>query len=138
MGHTVSDRRAKARLAEFGREAIAAARVRSARDLTRAHALVHLWNSELQRGVAPSFYPTIRTALIAGCPVLEAVCPACRRIGNVDLRRLDRHPQASVGSILPALSCQACSPNPPFARPLRLIEGPPLYVWELGRAGATI
>lgn len=133
MGHTLSERRRRQRMQEFGREHVAAARVRGARDCARARSLVSLWNSELQRRVHPSFYPTIWTAIIAGYPVLEAVCPACRRIGAIDLRKLDRHPHASVGSVLPALSCQACSPNPPFARPLQLIKGPPLYAWELGQ-----
>jgi hypothetical protein len=37
-------------------------------------------------------------------------------VGSIDLRTLDRHPGASISSLIPSLSCRRCSPNPPFAR----------------------
>ena len=37
-------------------------------------------------------------------------------VGSVDLRKLDRHPGASISSPIPSLSCRRCSPNPPFAK----------------------
>jgi hypothetical protein len=44
------------------------------------------------------------------------LCPGCGQRGSVDLRRINRHPDASLESLIPILSCQRCSPNPPFAR----------------------
>jgi len=41
-------------------------------------------------------------------------CPACRTIQAIELRLLDRHPDAAV-SLIPALSCRSCRPNAPFA-----------------------
>jgi len=34
----------------------------------------------------------------------------------IDLRTLDRHPGASISSLIPSLSCRRCSPNAPFVR----------------------
>jgi hypothetical protein len=59
-------------------------------------------------------------AIAAECPWLRFYCPACRRIGEVDLRKLDRHRGATVESLLPVLSCRRRSPNPPFATLLGL------------------
>jgi len=36
------------------------------------------------------------------------------------MRRLDRHPDAAVTSLIPALSCRSCRPNVPFAELARL------------------
>ncbi len=33
----------------------------------------------------------------------------------IDLRGLDRHPDAELTSLIPALSCRSCRPNAPFA-----------------------
>jgi hypothetical protein len=45
----------------------------------------------------------------------RARCPACRTIGDVDLRTLDWHRGAAVTALTPALSCRSCRPNAPFA-----------------------
>jgi len=71
-----------------------------------------------------AFFPTIAAALVAKRPWLTVQCPACLQIAEVDLRRLDRHRDASIQSLIPALSCTRCRPNPPFARLLRLAEWP--------------
>jgi hypothetical protein len=34
---------------------------------------------------------------------------------SIDLRTLDRHPDAAATSLIPALSCRSCRPNAPFA-----------------------
>ena len=47
-------------------------------------------------------------------------CPACRTTSAIDLRSLDRHPDAAVTSLIPALSCRPCRPNAPFAELVRL------------------
>ena len=38
----------------------------------------------------------------------------------IDLRTLDRHADAAVTSLIPALSCRSCRPNAPFAELVRL------------------
>ena len=38
----------------------------------------------------------------------------------IDLRTLDRHQDATVTSLIPALSCRSCRPNAPFAELVRL------------------
>jgi hypothetical protein len=37
-----------------------------------------------------------------------------------DLRTLDRHREAAVTSLIPALSCRSCRPNAPFAELVQL------------------
>jgi hypothetical protein len=37
-------------------------------------------------------------------------------VGSVDLRTLDRHPGASISSLIPSLSCRRCPPHAPFAK----------------------
>jgi hypothetical protein len=39
---------------------------------------------------------------------------------RIDLRTLDRHRDAAVTSLIPALSCRSCRPNAPFAELVRL------------------
>jgi hypothetical protein len=36
------------------------------------------------------------------------------------VRGLDRHRDAAVTSLIPALSCRSCRPNAPFSEPVRL------------------
>jgi hypothetical protein len=45
---------------------------------------------------------------------------ACRSTSSIDLRALDRHRDAAVTSLTPALSCHSCRPNAPFAELARL------------------
>ena len=66
------------------------------------------------------FSPTIEAAITAGYWFLWARCPACRTTGDVNLRTLDRHPDAAITSLIPALSCRSCRPNAPFAELVRL------------------
>jgi hypothetical protein len=66
------------------------------------------------------FSPTIGAAVAAGYWFVWVHCPACRTINAVDLRTLDRHPDAAVTSLIPALSCRPCRPNAPFAELVRL------------------
>jgi hypothetical protein len=53
-----------------------------------------------------------------GCHWLHVMCPACQQMGETDLREIDIHPNASLGTVLRAMSCRRCSPHPPFARPV--------------------
>ena len=49
-------------------------------------------------------------------------CPACRTTQAIDLRKIDRHRDAAVTSLIPALSCRGCRPNAPFAELVRLSQ----------------
>jgi len=42
---------------------------------------------------------------------------------GIDLRTLDRHPDAAVTSLIPALSCRSCWPNAPFAETRAALKG---------------
>ena len=64
--------------------------------------------------------PTIGAAIAARHWFLWVRCPACRTTNAIDLRTLDRHPDAAVTSLIPALSCCSCRPNAPFAELVRL------------------
>jgi hypothetical protein len=66
------------------------------------------------------FSPTIGAAITAGYWFLWVRCPACRTTNAIDLRMLDRHHNAAVTSLIPALSCRSCRPNAPFAELARL------------------
>jgi hypothetical protein len=66
------------------------------------------------------FSPTIGAAVTAGYWFLWVRCPACRTTNAIDLRTLDRHRNAAVSSLIPALSCRSCRPNAPFAELVRL------------------
>jgi hypothetical protein len=49
--------------------------------------------------------PTIRAALIAWTPWLDVFCPDCGTSRAIDLRTVDRHPLASVGTLVLGLRC---------------------------------
>jgi len=66
------------------------------------------------------FSPTISAAIAPRYWFLWVRCPACRMPSGIDLRPLDRHPDAAVTSLIPALSCRSCRPNAPFAQLVRL------------------
>jgi hypothetical protein len=66
------------------------------------------------------FSPAIGAAVTAGYWFLWARCPACRNTNAIDLRTLDRHHDAAVTSLIPALSCRSYRPNAPFAELVRL------------------
>ena len=95
-------------------------RATDAQVLEDAERLIGAWN-ECQALRAPKiFSPTIGAAIRAGYWFLWIRCPACRTINAIDLRLLDRHRDAAVTSLIPALSCRSCRPNAPFAELVRL------------------
>jgi hypothetical protein len=81
-----------------------------------ARKVVEIWNARSEL----FFYPTIRAAITAECPWLDYMCPACCRVGEIDVRQVDRHPDASISSLIQELSCRSCRPNRPFAKLIRL------------------
>ena len=58
------------------------------RDSVQVKKLVAIWNSRAKRGARPSSHPTREAAMLAGMPWLSYQCPACRAVGEVNLRML--------------------------------------------------
>jgi hypothetical protein len=85
-----------------------------------AERLIAAWNERQSKRMPMLFSPTIGTAITAGYWFLWVCCPACRTTNAIDLRTLDRHRDAAVTSLIPALSCRSCRPNAPFAELVRL------------------
>jgi hypothetical protein len=98
----------------------AARRATDAQVLEDAERLIAACNERQALRVPMIFSPTIAAAIRADYWFLWVRCPACRTINAIDLRTLDRHHDAAVSSIIPALSCRSCRPNAPFAELLRL------------------
>ena len=88
--------------------------------LEDAERLVAVWNERQARRMPMLFSPTIGAAIAAGYWLLWVRCRACRTINAIDLRTLDRHHNAAITSLIPALSCRSCRPNAPFAELVRL------------------
>jgi hypothetical protein len=65
-------------------------------------------------------------------------CPACRTTTAVDLRDVDRHREAAVTSLIPALSCRLCRPNAPFAELLKLWPSSVADELNVGQTRAVI
>jgi hypothetical protein len=102
------------------KEAAAARRATDAQVLEDAERLLGAWNERQAKRMPMLFSPTIGAAITAGYWFLWVRCPACRTTNAIDLRTLDRHRDAAVSSLIPALSCQSCRPNAPFAELVRL------------------
>jgi hypothetical protein len=98
----------------------AARRATDVQVLEDAERLIAGWNERQAKRMPTPFSPTIGAAITAGYWFLWALCPACRTTNAIDLRTLDRHRDAAVTSLVPALSCRACRPNVPFAKLVRL------------------
>jgi hypothetical protein len=106
-------------------EAEKEARSRRALDpqiLEDAQRLVVEWNARQERRMPMLFSPTIGAAITARHWYLWVRCPACRTTTAVDLRKVDRHRDAGITSLVPALSCRSCRPNAPFAELVRLSQ----------------
>jgi hypothetical protein len=95
-------------------------RATDAQLLEDAERLIAAWNERQAKRMPMLFSPTIGAAITAGYWFLWVRCPACRTTNAIDLRTLDRHQDAAVTSLIPALSCRSCRPNAPFAELARL------------------
>jgi hypothetical protein len=105
---------------EAAEKEAATRRATDAQVLEDAERLIAAWN-ERQAVRAPMiFSPTIGGAIKRSYWFLWVRCPACRSTSSIDLRVLDRHPDAAVTSLIPVLSCRSCRPNAPFAELVRL------------------
>jgi hypothetical protein len=98
----------------------AARRATDAQVLEDAERLIAAWNERQAKQMPMLFSPTIGAAITAGYWFLWVRCPACRTVNAIDLRTLDRHRDAAVTSLIPALSCRSCRPNAAFAELVRL------------------
>jgi hypothetical protein len=95
-------------------------RATDAQVLEDAERLIGAWNERQAKRMPMLFSPTIGAAIAARYWYLWVCCPACRTINAIDLRALDRHRDAAVTALIPALSCRSCRPNAPFAELVRL------------------
>jgi len=97
-------------------------RATDAQMLEDAERLIAAWN-ERQTICAPMiFSPTIGAAIAAGYWFLWVRCPACRTINAIDLRTLDRHNDAAVTSLIPALSCGLETTRAAAVRPQKITD----------------
>jgi hypothetical protein len=87
--------------------------------------VVERWNAALAAGRGALWSPTIRCAVIAGMPWLDVHCPGCRSSRAIDIRMIDRHPLASVGSLVLGLRCSWCPGSAPMPRITGLHALPP-------------
>src|SRR6516165_10747708 len=70
-------------------------RVTDAQVLEDAERLIAVWNERQAKRMPMIFSPTIGAAIAARFWFLWVPCPACRTINAIDLRTLDRHPDAA-------------------------------------------
>jgi len=123
MAHTISDRRARQREKEMDPKAWRERQNLPHEERIHAEIVVDAFNERAKSGRAPSFFPTIGTAIAARMQLLEVLCPGCQTVGTVDLRTIDYHQDAPISALIPKLSCRRCCPNPPFARIIGLRRG---------------
>jgi hypothetical protein len=83
------------------------------------------WNIALAAGGGVLWSPTIRCAVMAGAPWLDVWCPGCRASRAIDIRTIDRHPLASVGSLVLGLRCSWCRGSAPMPVLAGLHASPP-------------
>ena len=100
---------------QVAEKAAAARRATDAQVLEDAERLIDVWNERQAKRMPLLYSPTIGAAITARYWFLGVRCPACRTTQALDLRTLDRHRDAAVTSLIPALSCRSCRPNAPFA-----------------------
>src|SRR6266478_4829506 len=99
---------------------------RTGSDVALGHPVVERWNAEQ----SALWSPTIRCAVVAGTPWLDVYCPGCRTSRAIDIRTLDRHPLASVGSLVLGLRCSWCPGNAPMPVLTGLHAVPPAARWS--------
>jgi len=93
-----------------------------------AKGVIDRWNEQLANGRDMLWSPTIRAALMAGMPWLDVYCPGCGTSRAIDLRTVDRHPLASVGTLVLGLRCGWCPGSAPMPKLLGLHALPPVQI----------
>jgi hypothetical protein len=81
-----------------------------------ARGVIDRWNEQLAAAREMLWSPTIPAALIAGTPWLDVHCPGCGTSRALDLRKVDRHPLASVGTLVLGLRCSWCPGSAPMPK----------------------
>jgi hypothetical protein len=81
-----------------------------------AERTVERWNRAIRMGRDVWWSPTIRCAIVAGTPWLAVYCPGCNTSRVMDIRKVDRHPLASVGSLVLGLRCTWCPGSAPMPK----------------------
>jgi len=87
--------------------------------------VVDRWNAALSAENGALWSPTIRCAVMAGAPWLNVFCPGCGTGRAIDIRTIDRHPLASIGSLVVGLRCSWCRGSAPMPKILGLHVTPP-------------
>ena len=87
--------------------------------------VVECWNKAIAAGRDMWWSPTIRAAMAAGI-WLDIYCPGCQTSRSLDLQAVDRHPLASVGSLVLGLRCSWCGGAAPMPRIMGLHAVPPV------------
>jgi hypothetical protein len=101
------------------RAADKAARDEAVRVVERWKAEVKMAHSHIASGKIILWSPTIQAAIMAGMPWLDVYCPGCKTTRAIDIRTIDRHPHASLVSLVLGLRCSWC---PGFA-PMPVVVG---------------
>jgi hypothetical protein len=81
-----------------------------------ADSVIQRWNDQLAHSRDMLWSPTIRAALLAGTPWLDVFCPGCGTTRAIDLQTIDRHPLASVGTLVLGLRCSWCQGAAPMPK----------------------
>src|SRR5215472_6272243 len=89
---------------EVAEKEAAARRATDAQLLEDAERLIAAWNERQAIRAPMIFSPTIGAAISARYWYLWVRCPGYRSTSAIDLRRIDRHRDAAVSSLIPALS----------------------------------
>jgi hypothetical protein len=103
-----------------------------------AEAVIQRWNDQLGLGRDMLWSPTILAALLAGRPWLDVFCPGCGTSRAIDLRTIDRHPLASVGTLvlglklMPKTGARKVGKYPSPRKGSRAGDGQPLQ-WPAGK-----
>jgi len=79
-----------------------------------AEQIIAAWNERIAAGQPMLFAPSIKAALAAEYFWLGVYCPGCRTETAIDLRSVDRHPEAAVTSLILALRCRICGRQGPL------------------------
>jgi hypothetical protein len=126
-----------ARKTEADKEAVAR-RGLGSQILEDAERLIATWNERQAKRMPMLFAPPIGAAIAARHWWLWVRCPACHTTNAIDLRPLDRHPDAAITSLIPALSCRSCRPNAPFAELVQLSRLSVTDEWNVERGRAML
>jgi hypothetical protein len=114
MAHTISER--KVRLFLFKEELKERRRTppQHRRAAVEAKIAVAMFNVRARTRHPVLAWPTFRAALMAGRPILMVQCSGCEQASYVDLQTIRCHPDSSINSLTPYLTCLRCQPDPPL------------------------